>query len=209
MPYLQGQSQPLRQDNKIPVTELLQNDKHAVSDEDSDGMNTNGSSNPIHQHVLLLSNSVSDNTANEEHRKKRRQKWSEKEQKYKDRPAPAVILKKDLQCGVDYYLVGANTWTLLSGKFGSDVEMGICRPCVASTKQRGQICVKIDNKTLVDIPLRGYFSYEQNDERRAAAAAGRDENVMVAQPQDGADLVSEEGSTDGMGNDLVSASGYR
>lgn len=193
---------------------LLERDTKARSGEEGSNRKTDD-----------MNDDESDDVDAEEHERRRlmrRQQWQEREQRLQQQlrvDEQTKKLKPDLVHDHDYALVGHNSWTVLSSKFGYDVQIPL--ECVtiengddvglstASAAAGGRIAVGVyplssgtdslsGGSTVaasIPIPLSGKFEYSQ----REASESSR-------QPQSEGDVASED---EGAGvNDLFPAANH-
>jgi len=70
--------------------------------------------------------------------------------------AGSTNLRQDIVHQQDFFLVGANVWGLVSGKFGYDLQL----ECKASRLENNQLSIHVGDQMRVGVPASGRFAYE-------------------------------------------------
>jgi hypothetical protein len=116
---------------------------------------------PLLESEHPVSSSDDEEEMNERKRRLRRQSWQHRQRQHVDADKKkSISLRSGLIHEKDFYLIGANTWTLLSSKFGYDVSLP--RPCrLAATESKLAVAVET-RMTPVPVPPSGRFSYSES-----------------------------------------------
>lgn len=143
LPYLQGKT-TVRPDHKINNATLLASSEHAVSSDSSDD---------------------NEQMATEDIRRKRKQRWRDREALVRLQQTSAEVtlkpeattLKPGLKHEEDYFLIGPHAWAILCSKFGYDYALP--RKVIVMPSAESRLGVQVTPE-LVPLPPSGRFSYE-------------------------------------------------
>ena len=67
----------------------------------------------------------------------------------------ATVIRSDILHQRDFYCVGSNVWSLVSEKFGFDIELG----CKVVSREQGILAINLGSQKVL-IPATGRFDYQ-------------------------------------------------